>query len=164
MKCDYCNRPSTVHQTEICNGKMVEKNFCEQCAAKIGLQAAKGDTPINELLTKFVMAHSGIQAEQPTNCEQCGMTWAEFRQSGLMGCPADYDTFDANLAPLIQRAHEGATHHIGKIPATQPPGETPKHKTVDLTRLRKELQRAVEAEDYETAAKIRDRIKLAEIE
>ncbi len=163
MKCDHCNRPATVHSTEIHGGKMVEKNLCEQCAAKLGLQATKAHTPINELLTKFVMAHSGVQTEQPTSCDQCGMTWAEFRQNGLLGCPADYDRFDADLTPLIQRAHEGATHHVGKTPSHAGPAG-PRRKLLDLGRLRKELQRAVEAEDYETAAKIRDQIKQAETE
>ncbi len=40
----------------------------------------------SELLTNFVMAHSGLQKEMGTTCEHCGITWAEFRQHGLFGC------------------------------------------------------------------------------
>lgn len=148
---------------EIRGGKKVEKHLCEQCAAKVeGLQAKTPHTPINELLTKFVMAQSGIASDTPSTCEHCSMTWAEFRQNGLLGCPADYDLFERDLAPLIQRAHEGATHHVGKAPRRIGGGEAVHRQQIDLARLRKELQRAVEGEDYERAAKLRDEIKQAE--
>jgi protein arginine kinase activator len=163
MKCDNCSKQATVHLTEIHGGKKVEKHLCEQCAAKLeGLQS-KAHTPINELLTSFVLAHSGAQKDQQiSNCEQCGMTWAEFRQNGLLGCAADYDLFERDLAPLIQRAHEGATHHVGKTPVSHGGSSAGLRQQFDLTRLRKELQRAVEQEDYEQAAKLRDQIKQTE--
>ena len=167
MKCDSCNKQATVHLTEIRNGKKIEKHLCEQCAAQSeGVPAVKGHTPINELLTNFVMAHSGLQKELGVTCEHCGITWAEFRQHGLFGCEHDYDVFDKDLSPLLKRAHEDATHHTGKIPARAggAPGAAPKpkKKMLDLTKLRKELQRAVELEDYERAAKLRDQIRQAE--
>jgi protein arginine kinase activator len=162
MKCDNCNRPATVHSTEIHNGKMIEKHLCEQCAAKLEGLPAKAHTPINELLTNFVLAHSGGQKEQAASCEQCGITWAEFRQNGMLGCAADYDVFERDLSPLIQRAHEGATHHVGKSPVRHGGAAAQIKPRVDIAKMRKELQRAVEAEDYERAAKLRDQIKAAE--
>jgi protein arginine kinase activator len=72
--------------------------------------------------------------------------------------------FEKDLTPLLHRAHEGATHHLGKVPARRGGTGVPAKRAVDLTRLRKELQRAVEAEDYERAAKLRDQIKVAESE
>ena len=91
MKCDNCNKTATVHLTEIKGGKKIEKHLCEQCAAQNEGLPVKSHMPINELLTNFVMAHSGVQKEQQGSaCEQCGITWAEFRQSGLLGCAHDY--------------------------------------------------------------------------
>src|ERR1044072_2481290 len=118
LKCDNCNKQATVHLTEIRNGKKIEKHLCEQCAAQSeGVpQAVKGHTPINELLTNFVMAHSGLQKEMGTTCEHCGLTLDECAQHGLFGCEHDYDLFDKHLPPLLPRAHEGATHHTGKVP------------------------------------------------
>ena len=58
MKCDNCNKTATVHLTEIKNGKKIEKHLCEQCAAQNEGLPVKSHTPINELLTNFVMAHS----------------------------------------------------------------------------------------------------------
>ncbi|HYE17316.1 MAG TPA: UvrB/UvrC motif-containing protein [Tepidisphaeraceae bacterium] len=166
MKCDSCNKPATVHLTEIRNGKKIEKHLCEQCAAQSEGLPVKGHTPINELLTNFVMAHSGLQKELGTTCENCGITWAEFRQHGLFGCEKDYDLFEKDLTPLLHRAHEGQTHHVGKVPARgggSAAGSVPKkRKSADATKLKKELQRAVENEDYERAAQLRDAIKEAE--
>ncbi len=163
MKCDNCNKPATVHLTEIKGGKKLEKHLCEQCAAQNEGLPVKTHTPINELLTNFVLAHSGKQMETTAGgCEHCGITWAEFRQTGLLGCEHDYTTFEKDLTPLLQRAHEGATHHVGKVPTRRGETGVPMKKSVDLTRLRKELQRAVEAEDYERAAKLRDQIRQAE--
>lgn len=164
MKCDNCNKPATVHLTEIHNGKKIEKHLCEQCAAQAEGLPVKSHTPINELLTNFVLAHSGLQKETGAACESCGITWAEFRQGGLFGCPNDYSAFEKDLAPLLQRAHEGATHHVGKVPLRRGGSASgaPMKKQVDLTRLRKELAKAVELEDYERAARLRDQIKEAE--
>ena len=163
MKCDNCKNAATVRLTEIKNGKKLEKHLCEQCAAQQEGLSVKGHQPINELLTNFVLAHSGqLGKEQSAACENCGVTWAEFRQSGLLGCEHDYSLFEKELAPLLQRAHEGATHHIGKVPTRRGGTAISTRKQVDLARLRKELQRAVEAEDYERAAKLRDQIRQAE--
>jgi len=162
MKCDNCNKTATVHLTEIKNGKKIEKHLCEQCAAQNEGLPVKSHTPINELLTNFVMAHSGIAKEAGSACENCGMAWAEFRQTGLLGCEHDYGLFEKDLTPLIQRAHEGATHHLGKVPVRRGGSGVPAKRALDVAKLRKELARAVEAEDYERAAKLRDQIKQAE--
>ena len=162
FKCDNCSKQATVHLTEIKNGKKIEKHLCEQCAAQHEGLPVKGHTPINELLTNFVMAHTGLQKELGTACPQCGVTWSEFRQSGLFGCEHDYPVFEKDLTPLLQRAHEGATHHVGKQPSRRGGSGVPAKKRIDVAKLRKELQRAVEGEDYEKAAKLRDQIRQAE--
>ncbi|MGH7214330.1 MAG: UvrB/UvrC motif-containing protein, partial [Tepidisphaeraceae bacterium] len=133
------------------------------CAAQNEGLPVKSHTPINELLTNFVLAHSGMQKEQSTStCEHCGITWAEFRQNGLLGCEQDYQQFEKDLTPLLARAHDNATHHVGKVPARRGGTGVPMKKSVDLAKLRKELARAVEVEDYEKAAKLRDQIRQAE--
>lgn len=162
MKCDNCNNHATVHLTEIKGGKKVEKHLCEQCAQQMEGIAVKSHTPINELLTNFVLAHSGIVKQETGACEHCGITWAEFRQSGLLGCEHDYTLFEKDLLPLLQRAHEGATHHVGKVPQRRAATTTKSARPVtDLAKLRRELAKAVETEDYERAAKLRDQIRSA---
>ena len=161
MKCENCANPATVHLTEVKGGKKLEKHLCEKCAAQLeGI--GKPHTPINELLTNFVMAHSTAGKEQTLQCDSCGITWAEFRQSGLLGCANDYKVFERELTPLIQRAHEGATHHVGKVPVRRVGSTGTTKKRVDTDRLKKDLARAVEDEDYEKAARLRDQIRQAE--
>src|SRR6185369_12962167 len=76
MKCDNCNKTATVHLTEIKGGKKIEKHLCEQCAAQNEGLPVKSHMPINELLTNFVMQHSGLTKDTTaTTCEQCGITW-----------------------------------------------------------------------------------------
>ena len=92
------------------------------------------------------MAHSGLQKDLGQACDACGITWAEFRQGGLFGCANDYGVFEKDLTPLLERAHEGATHHVGKVPTRRGgAGGVPMKRQVDLAKLRKELQKAVEA-------------------
>jgi protein arginine kinase activator len=164
MKCETCSKQATVHLTEIKNGKKIEKHLCEQCAAQSEGLSTKSHMPINELLTNFVMNHTGL-ANKPTEslaCPHCGITWAEFRQSGLLGCEHDYATFEKEMTPLLQRAHDGAAHHVGKVPTRRGGSGVPVKRTADASKLRKELARAVETEDYERAAKLRDQIRQAE--
>jgi len=164
MKCDNCNKPATVHLTEISNGKKIEKHMCEQCAAQNEGLPIKTHTPINELLTNFVMAHSGGQLTKETalECPHCGMSWADFRQGGMLGCSHDYEAFESQLTPLIQRAHEGHAHHTGKSPARRGVASGVAKPKVDVIKVKKELAKAVEVEDYEKAAKLRDQLRKLE--
>lgn len=163
--CDGCKKKAVVHIKEIIGGKIVTKNYCEGCPKLTGEGVPEQfHMPINELLTNFVMQHSGLAKEASTSCPACGLTWAEFKQSGLLGCEHDYIAFEKELTSIIQRAHEGATHHVGKSPARRR-GDDPASKTrAELSRLRRELAKAVEAEDYERAARLRDQIRQLEHE
>ena len=165
--CDGCKKPATVHLTEISGGKKIEKHYCETCPKLNGeaITASKGHTPINELLSNFVLAHSGSSPKEGTStCESCGITWADFKQSGLLGCEHDYAAFEKELTGIIQRAHEGATHHVGKVPVRRAGGAIVSRKRGNLAKLRKELAGAIEKEDYERAASLRDQIRTAEAE
>jgi protein arginine kinase activator len=164
MKCETCGKIATVHLTEIKNGKKIEKHLCESCAAESEGLNTKTHMPINELLTNFVMNHTGLAAKplEAVACPHCGITWAEFRQSGLLGCEHDYPVFEKEMTPLLKRAHEDAAHHVGKVPTRRGSSGVPVKRTVDAGKLRKELARAVETEDYEKAAKLRDQIRQAE--
>jgi protein arginine kinase activator len=156
-KCDKCDRPATHHSVEIIKGQKIEKHLCDAHAQQEGLAIKAVHTPINELLTNFVKMHSGMPAQQQEQtCENCGLTFSEFREHSLLGCPQCYGSFEELLAPLLERTHEGATHHIGKVPRRAGVGE---QRQVQLLRLRKRLAEAVAGEDYESAAKLRDEIR-----
>lgn len=155
MICHRCKkREATVHLTEIIHGEKGEKHLCEQCAAEDGITLKQPQ--LNELLANFVKSQSSATEVANITCQSCGMTFAEFRSGGLLGCPYDYDAFDKALTPLIKRAHENGAQHVGKVPQRAGVAQERQH---DLMRARRELAAAVEREDYELAAKLRDQIK-----
>lgn len=164
MKCDHCDNQATVHLIEIQGGKKVEKHLCETHAVEEGVAVKAQNAPINELLEKFVLKHSeGEQPGKPASirCENCGTSYDEFRKTGLLGCPACYESFERGLMPLLERAHEGASRHLGKVPTHAGINELRQQR---LRQLRRELEEAVAAEQYERAAKIRDRVNEVESE
>jgi len=146
-----------VTEVVVKNGKKVEHHLCEKCAAELGV-TPQAHTPINELITKFVMSHGSTKPTPASACpcEGCGLTFGEFRKSGLMGCPRCYEAFEGQVGPLIERAHEGGTHHIGKIPR-RAGASAERQERIGV--LRKQLSVAIEAEQYERAAVLRDQIR-----
>lgn len=173
MLCENCNqREATIHEVLIKGGTKVERHLCETCAQQAGVQAT-GSPPISELITKYMMSPGTTRGETPPSCPSCGMGYAEFRQSGLLGCPGCYDAFETRLSPLLERAHEGGTHHVGKVPrralAEKQAGGAGVERLLGdartraerLEALRKQLSDAVEGEQYERAARLRDELRRA---
>jgi protein arginine kinase activator len=165
MQCQSCKKhTATIHLTEISNGERFESHLCESCAQQQGL-AIKNQIPLNELLSTLL----AVQAEHQTgsgasdktiiddtSCPYCGMTLKQFRKEVLLGCAYDYEVFDKSLRPIIEKSQGGNTTHRGKVPS-KVPADT--KKQIDLIGLRNKLNAAVKAEDYETAAKLRDEMK-----
>lgn len=156
MKCDYCDNPAVVHEVTVKSGVRKEYHLCAEHAKQVGIDVAAAQ-PINLLLTQFVQQKAGRQEKQAATkaCPTCKMTFAQFRQHSVLGCPDCYKAFEAQLAPLIERAHNGATHHVGKTPR-RAGGSL--DRQMQLRQIVKELDEAVAAEQYERAAKLRDRL------
>ncbi|MBT3200120.1 MAG: hypothetical protein HN350_09405 [Phycisphaerales bacterium] len=155
FKCDKCGKPATIHLTEIVDGDKIEKHFCQNCASTDGI-TIQSEVPIGQLLEDFVLQSGVAEPTSELQCDVCGMTFSDFREDGLLGCPNDYDVFEDGLASVIERAQEGATQHIGKVPYR---ADEAQKRQAAILRLRAELKGAVAAEDYEHAAAIRDQIK-----
>lgn len=153
MKCDLCNNTAVVHEVTVKAGVQKEVHLCEEHAREAGVTVPHA--PLDQLLTQFVQTGRAARKAKKT-CEDCGMTFAQFRQSGSLGCPRCYETFDEQLSPLIERAHNGASHHQGKAPRRA--GASTDRQAL-LQRLLKELDQAVTTEQYERAANLRDRLR-----
>ena len=164
MQCQICNEnDATIHLTEITNGKRAEMHICEQCAAEQGL-AVKSHIPVNELLSSLLAVQPADDeaddfSQQTVSCPHCSLTLEQFRKEGVLGCPNDYDVFEKSLMPLIERAHDGKTTHCGKLPSRAPKDTK---KQIKLSNMREQLDSAVQREDYEKAAKLRDKINKME--
>jgi protein arginine kinase activator len=156
IKCERkgCTNEATVHLTEILGGQKIEKHLCQKCAVAEGIT----QEPL-QVLKELLMQSTALADTPDVKCSVCGMTFQEFRQKGLLGCPNDYHEFESLLAPLLERAHGGDSFHAGKIP----PNAAGKEQRQDqLLRLRARLKEAVAREEYEQAARLRDDIKKLE--
>ena len=164
MQCQICNKDdATIHLTEIIDGERTEMHICEQCAVEQDI-AVKSHIPINELLSNLLAVQPSDDelagpSERELVCPNCGFTLAQFRKEGVLGCPHDYEVFEKALLPLIEKAHDGRTAHCGKVPLKTPRDTK---KQIELLNLRQQLEAAVQSEDYELAAELRDRIKQSE--
>lgn len=158
--CDRCRKTqATFHMTliEQVSGEKSSRDLCEKCAVEEGLlQTQKIAAPEGALLEQFVEGAAKVADLQHLTCEECGTTYLEFRNQGPLGCPHDYDVFKPGLHALIERAHDGGALHVGKTPRHA--ASAPRITEQDLTRLRRQLEDAVAAEDYKRAAGLRDRI------
>lgn len=160
MICDNCGQhEAEVHLTQIVNNEMTTVHLCPTCAADKGLETEIGgkNPPLTDFLAqmgKAVLPDDEQVASGP--CSFCGTTVDDFRRSGRLGCPHCYSTYEGQLRSILRRIH-GSTQNLGKVYV--PPSGEEADRTARLVGLRRKLQRAVESEDFERAAVIRDQIR-----
>jgi protein arginine kinase activator len=151
-----------VHFTEIVNNKKSEYHLCEKCAEERGYGSSmvKSKFSVGDLLAGMVdQTGSGEEAKVGrVQCPRCHMVYSAFKQSGRLGCSECYDTFRAQLRPLLRRIH-GSTKHVGKTPLRDAARVALRR---EIQRLHDDLQRAIEREEFETAARLRDEIRTIE--
>lgn len=162
MLCDVCGKgQATVHLTEIVDDQMNELHLCEECAhqksAQMESQFGLGDLLAGLAEFDKPLAEKGVQGGAPPvlKCPNCGLSYADFKKIGRLGCGECYSAFRKYLGPLLKKIH-GSNLHFGKSPLKISRGLK---ETIDLSGLRQKLQKAIEQEDFEEAAKIRDQIK-----
>jgi protein arginine kinase activator len=156
-QCQRCPKQATLHITEVLGeDRFEEVHLCESCAKKYLYEAQQ-----KKLATSGNEADVVEVEEEPpvgVRCPECGISFLEFRNHGRFGCPHDYDTFKSDLLPLMESVH-GEIRHDGKTPRRAPRTKTTQ---IELTQLRQRLQVLVVEENYEEAARVRDRIKQLE--
>jgi protein arginine kinase activator len=164
MYCQNCQKnDATIHLTEITDGLRTETHLCENCAQDEGI-AVKSQLSINELLSNLLSTQPSddelfADGKQNISCPHCGCTLEQFTKDAVLGCPYDYEVFEKSLAPLIKKAHNGKTTHCGKVPSKT---STDTKEQIELMKLRRDLEAAVQNEDYELAAELRDKINQRE--
>lgn len=138
---------------------MQKVNLCEACSKNKGVSDPVG-FELAELLVGLGTAPS-IDVQPPIpKCVVCGFTQTEFKKTGRLGCSNCYDAFSRLLLGILKNMHKGV-RHSGKVPAQYHKLRSYRER---LKTLNDTLQRAVEAEEYEKAAAIRDEIHQLESE
>lgn len=150
-ECQHCNKECTIHLTQIMNGKVKKVDMCEGCPSAKNFQDV-GDFGLLEDLVK-----SSYESSQETvnkECPSCGMTDVLFRKNMRFGCVECFEVFEEEVAQVVSQTQSG-DEHVGKkaVHSLERLGVDEK-----IRRLEDELEQAIEKENYEKAALIRDQI------
>lgn len=158
MICHVCkDKVATIRLKEIVGDVVTELHLCQECFRARERQEVSGAASMNKVLGAAAelekkKAKGKAKSEK---CPACGITEEQFRSKGRLGCSQCYETFAKSLEPLLTKIH-GFTEHRGKVPSQAVRSLDLKN---ELRRLQEDLQRAIVSENYERAAKLRDKIK-----
>ena len=161
MLCDTCQeRDAVVHLTQIVENAVTQIHLCEKCAAAKGIETtvAMPKHPLGEFL-HAVQQQASPSAGDQVRCAYCETTLRDFRASGRLGCAHCYTAFEGALRELLRRV-QGGSRHAGR--AYVPPVSEATDLDNTLESLRSRLERAVDAEEFEMAATLRDQIRALE--
>lgn len=159
MRCDNCGeREAEVHVTQIVESELTTLHLCDTCAEEKGVSegSSVGNAPLADFLAEMGKGSGESMLPAASEaCPYCGTTPEDFRETGRLGCSQCWVHFEDQLRGLLRRIH-GSTRHVGKLYLSEDAEvEDPETR---LETLRRRLERAVEMEDFETAAELRDQI------
>ncbi len=158
MICHICkDKVATIRLKEIINNVVTELHLCRDCFEAREQQAKGGaDTVSSKMLDSLEHREKGKSKEaEALMCPSCHISEEQFRSKGRLGCAECYTTFARPLAQILGRVHD-ATEHRGKIPRRVRGSFDFKN---EMRRLQEDLQKAIQSENYERAAKLRDKIR-----
>ncbi len=176
MLCEKCGiREANIRYTEVYNGVKTEHNLCSQCAREMDLGAysaiLEGEFPLGKLLSSLLGVTDSTAAQQPQTevvCPTCRTTYGEFIKNSCFGCADCYHVFDPLIREKIRKL-QGNAAHTGKHPRIRRgsgagaevtrTGQLELSREEQLNQLKRQLAAALEEENYEEAALLRDRIR-----
>lgn len=157
MQCENCGKSEAAIQlTTVKNNEMRVLHLCESCAAEQGVEPAPaaGTLPLADFLAQ--MGTGAGEGAAVGRCPHCGLTPAQLKQTGRLGCAECYSHFNHHLRGLLRRLH-GGTQHVGKVGVVADATDVDRRSRLES--LRRSLQRAIDSEDFEHAAALRDQIR-----
>ena len=160
MNCDLCENTATVFLTQIVDGQMQKVSLCDSCAEEKKVTDPTGFA-LADLLVGVGEEEGATEGERQSSgasCDTCGFTQSDFKRVGRLGCADCYETFRSELSELLKAMHKGILHK-GKAPKAYLNTKVFREQIGELS---ESLGEAVEGEDYEKAARLRDEIKQLE--
>lgn len=159
MKCEVCSlKEAVIHIRQIQKDNVHELHICEDCARDKGLvREEEAELPVTNLLAGLLDGAGDEQAatKPAPTCQKCGTKLADFRKTGRLGCSQCFHAFDSDLRAILSQM-SARPRHAGRLPASS---SIPADVHADREGLRSQLRTAVETEDYEKAAQLRDRLR-----
>ena len=154
MLCEECHQnPATVSITVMTGEGTATRHLCQECVEKMENSFAQGD--MSGFLSSLLNILSKQPQEESPRCEVCGLTYEEFQNAGKLGCANCYKAFSEQLKPLLLRVH-GRSQHAGRVPKGS---EQARALEQNLLALKARMDQAVQMENFEEAAALRDEIR-----
>lgn len=161
MKCQKCKvNNATTQIKRVVNGAYEEYILCADCAHEMGFDNVFDNTMPDMFggLIKSIFSTALPARSQATRCSVCGSTYGDITNTGKVGCANCYDVFLSDILPSVRRIH-GNTVHCGKKPVGVSASRTEKKVQPSVEDLKVELKAAIEEQNFERAAQLRDIIK-----
>ena len=159
MMCDVCKeREHVVKLSKVDGDTHTYVHLCEKCAAERGVEVTAASHPLGDLLHAVQQQMIAAPGEAG-RCTFFSATLKDFKSTGRLGCARCYVAFESSLRDLLRRVH-GNSRHAGR--RYEPPAAGLPDQLTILGELRQQLRRAIEAEQFEEAAQLRDRIRVLE--
>lgn len=158
MLCQNCNRnDATTHLKRIINGEAAEVHLCSSCALSLGVSdAVSAFSSFGEISGSILASNNTVRISNKTlRCDTCGFAFEDIMRTGMIGCPECYRVFSRRLRPAITKIHGRATY-LGKVPVGI--NEEIKRDTA-VNELKERLNKAIDEQNFELAAVLRDEIK-----
>ncbi|MBD3336165.1 MAG: hypothetical protein GF355_11680 [Candidatus Eisenbacteria bacterium] len=165
MTCQVCGQTeATVHFKEIKNNEVTELHLCRKCAQEKGFHSVLQSDKLS-LASQFQWMAENLspgseEGQGQVICPSCGLRYSQFARTGRLGCAECYRAFQVQLQPILRRVH-GATHHSGKAPGLDGEREARRQR---LQELHDKMETAIQREEFERAARLRDEIRKLETE
>ncbi|MDX1805876.1 MAG: UvrB/UvrC motif-containing protein [Paenisporosarcina sp.] len=168
MICENCKqRPAKVTVTQVHNGAQVQRHYCDVCAQEFHpyhLDFQQDALSLHQLLSNWFGSTETKQPQEKTQpelntCSYCGWTFQQFLNQGKFGCAECYESFHGQLPEVFKKLHNGNVKHIGKAPGSF--GQTLQLKK-QIESIRTEMRTAIEIENFEEAARLRDEARALE--
>jgi len=163
MQCDHCDNKATVFYTQIIDGVSKKSCLCESCATKQGVTDPEGFLlGSGDILAGSKPQKSSSKPQPETSagtqaarcCPGCGFAFEDLKKTGRLGCSDCYQFFRREIKANLGGMHKG-TCHTGRVPEGMLEAFAQRQK---LEKLQLNLNDAIESEDYEKAASLRDQI------
>ncbi|NLC88806.1 MAG: hypothetical protein GX681_01920 [Clostridiaceae bacterium] len=172
MLCENCQlREASVHVKQSHNNQITEYNLCSVCAREMEQSSHSSFSDIfgdffNSMFwgpSGFTYPRQRVQTRESLQCPNCGLTERELLKQGFLGCPRCYEVFSKVLQPVFQRVQGHTCQPAAEVLAGAKFADEAQNLTATaadpIAQLRQEQQKAIAAEDYEQAARLRDEIK-----
>jgi protein arginine kinase activator len=164
--CQSCGRrPAVVQFIQVNGDERRELSLCQECALSVGMRAqVEAFQRLSRMFLEQQLSLPNLSDETraalSTVCSNCGLVFEEFIQTGLLGCPQCYQDFHALLQPILRRMH-GVIKQRGDEPLMPitPPEIRDELASETREQIEMELHLALLEEDYEKAARLRDKLK-----